>query len=96
MGYDLCHTAPMSREMPRLTVTLPGDLVNEVRARAGRGGVSAWMAQAAAERLGRDRLAAAIAEYEADAGPITDEEIAAARTRTAWRPDEQRQSPPAA
>ncbi len=85
----------MNREMPRLTVTLPGDLVNEVRARAGRGGVSSWIAQAAAERLGRERLAAAIAEYEADAGPITDEDIAAARTRTAWQPPAGRRTPPA-
>lgn len=69
--------------MPRLTVTLPGDLAEEVRARAGRRGVSSWIAQAAAERLGRERLAAAIAEYEADAGLVTDEDIAAARTRTA-------------
>lgn len=82
--------------MPRLTVTLPGDLVEEVRARAGRGGVSSWIAQAAAERLGRERLAAAIAEYEADAGPITDEDIAAARVRTTWRPAAPRRKPPAA
>ena len=85
----------MNREMPRLTVTLPGDLVNEVRARAGRGGVSSWIAQAAAERLGRERLAAAIAEYEADAGPITDEDIEAARARTAWQPPAGRRTPPA-
>lgn len=82
--------------MPRLTVTLPGDLVEEVRARAGRGGVSSWIAQAAAERLGRERLAAAIAEYEADAGPITDEDVAAARARTAWQPTVRRGEPPSA
>jgi hypothetical protein len=86
----------MNREMPRLTVTLPGDLVEEVRERAGRGGVSSWIAQAAAERLARERLAAAIAEYEADAGPITDEDIAAARARTAWQPTTRRRKPPAA
>jgi len=81
--------------MPRLTVTLPSDLVEEVRARAGRGGVSSWIAQAAAERLSRERLAAAVAEYEADAGPITDADIAAARARTAWKPTARRK-PPAA
>lgn len=81
--------------MPRLTVTLPSELLEEVRARAGRGGVSSWIAQAAAERLARERLAAAIAEYEADAGLITDQDIAAARTRTAWQPAGQRR-PPAA
>ncbi|MGH9064369.1 MAG: CopG family transcriptional regulator [Acidimicrobiales bacterium] len=81
--------------MPRLTVTLPGELVEEVRVRAGRGGVSSWIAQAAAERLSRERLAAVIAEYEAEAGPITDEDIAAARARTAWKPATRRK-PPAA
>jgi hypothetical protein len=83
-------------EMPRLTVTLPGDLLAEVRVRAGRGGVSSWIAQAAAERVGRERLATAIAEYEADSGPITDEDIAAARVRTAWQPPTRRRKPPAA
>jgi hypothetical protein len=70
--------------------------VEEVRAWAGRGGVSAWIAQAAAERLGRERLAGAIAEHESEAGPITDEDIAAARARTAWQPTARRRKPPAA
>jgi hypothetical protein len=82
--------------MPRLTVTLPPELLEEVRARAGRGGVSSWIAQAAAERLSRERLAAAIAGYEAEAGQITEEDIAAARARTTWEPVKQRRKPPAA
>lgn len=82
--------------MPRLTVTLPRELVEEVRARANPGGVSSWVAQAVAERVGRERLAAAIAEYEAEAGPITDEDIAAARAHTAWEPPVRRHKPPAA
>lgn len=82
--------------MPRLTVTLPGDLLEEVRVRAGRGGVSSWMAQAAAERLARERLATAIAEYEAEAGRVTDEDIAAARARTGWQPPARRPKSPAA
>ncbi len=82
--------------MPRLTVTLPADLVEDVRARAERGHISSWIAQAVAERLARERLAAAIAEYEAEAGAITDEDIAAARARTAWEPSIRRSKPPAA
>jgi len=58
--------------------------------------VSSWIAQAAAERLARERLSAAIAEYEADAGRITDEDIAAARASTAWQPVARRRKPPAA
>lgn len=86
----------MERETPRLTITLPADLLDEVRTRAGRGGVSSWIAQAAADRLSRERLAAAIAEYEADAGQITEVDIAAARDRTTWRPAARRRKPPAA
>lgn len=82
--------------MPRLTVTLPGDLVDEVRLRAGRGGVSSWIAQAATERLARENLAAAIADFEAEAGPLTEKDIAAARARTAWQPTVRRRKPPAA
>ncbi len=82
--------------MPRLTITLPGELAEQVRARAGRGGVSSWIAEAAAERLSRERLADAIAAYESAAGPITDEDITAARARTAWEPTARRGKPPAA
>lgn len=82
--------------MPRLTVTLPADLLDEIRARADRGNVSSWIAQAAAERLARERLAAVIADYEAETGAITDEDIAAARDRTAWQPRGRRRKPPAA
>lgn len=82
--------------MPRLTVTLPAELVEEVRARADRGNVSSWIAQAVAERLARERLATAIAEFEADNGAITDEDIAAARARTAWKPPARRRKTPAA
>lgn len=82
--------------MPRLTVTLPADLVEDVRARAERGNISSWIAQAVAERLARERLAAAIAEYEAEAGAVTDEDIAAARAHTTWEPSLRRSKPPAA
>lgn len=82
--------------MPRLTITLPADLVEDVRARAERGNISSWIAQAVAERLSRERLAAAIAEYEAEAGAITDEDIAAARAHTAWEPSIRHSKPPAA
>lgn len=80
----------MDRTMPRMTVTLPADLAEEVRARADRGNVSSWIAQAIAERLARERLAGAVAEYEAESGAITDEDIAAARARTAWKPPTRR------
>jgi len=76
--------------MPRLTITLPAELVEEVRARTDRGTLSSWIAQAVAERLARERLAAAIAEYEDAAGVITEDDVAAARDRTAWKPTDGR------
>jgi len=57
--------------MPRLPGTPPG-----IPALASR----------EAERLAMARLSAAVAEYEVDAGRITDEDIAAARAHTAWQP----------
>jgi len=44
----------MERTMPRLTVTLPPDLVKEVRSRVGPRAISAWVAQALAEHLRRE------------------------------------------
>lgn len=82
--------------MPRITVTLPAELVEEIRAQVGRGETSAWVAQAISERLARQRLAAAVAAYEAETGPITDEDIAAAKDRTAWKPARVRRKSPAA
>ncbi len=82
--------------MPRLTVTLPAELVEEVRSRADRGNVSSWIAQAMAERLARERLAEAVAVYEAESGVITDDDILAARERTAWQPMARHRKPPAA
>ncbi len=86
----------MDRDMPRLTLTLPAQLLDAVRERAGRGGVSSWIAQAAADRLGREQLAAAIADYQAEAGPLTSDDLAKALERTTWRPAAERRSSPAA
>jgi hypothetical protein len=82
--------------MPRVTVTLPADLVEEMRARVGPRETSAWVAGAIADRLALERLGAAVAEYESENGPITDEDIAAALKRTAWKPTKSRRKPPAA
>jgi Arc/MetJ-type ribon-helix-helix transcriptional regulator len=85
----------MAREMPRITVTLPPDLVDEIRAQVGPRETSAWVARAITEYLARERLAAAVAEYEAETGPISEEDIAAANKRTAWKPPRRRRSPAA-
>lgn len=86
----------MAREMPRITVTLPPDLVEEIRARVGPRETSAWVARAITEYLARERLAAAVAEYEGETSPISEDDIAAAKTRTAWKPARPRRRSPAA
>lgn len=82
--------------MPRLTVTLPPELVQEVRRRVGHREMSGWVALAISERLGREDLMAAVADYEAESGPITEEDIAAAKRRTAWELARRQRKPPAA
>lgn len=85
----------MAREMPRVTVTLPADLVDEMRARIGPRETHAWVAAAIADRLALERLGAAIADYETEHGAIGAEDIAAALDRTAWKPRTRRRKPPA-
>lgn len=86
----------MAREMPRVTVTLPADLVDEMRAQIGPRETSAWVAGAIADRLALERLGAAVADYESEHGAITDADVAAALKRTTWKPTKSRRKPPAA
>lgn len=86
----------MAREMPRVTVTLPAALVEEMRAQVGPRETSAWVAGAIADRLALERLGAAVADYESEHGEISDSDIAAALKRTAWRAGNSRRKPPAA
>lgn len=72
----------------RVTITVEVDLLNHAKAAVHSGvcrSVSEWIGQAMAEQLAKDdRLAALdelIAEFEAEHGPITDEEIAEQRQR---------------
>ena len=71
-------------QMRRVTVTVDGDLLDEVAGAVAEGradSVSAWVAEAIAQRSERDRrlreLAVLVAEYEAEHGSITEEELAA-------------------
>ena len=77
------------RGMPskeRLTITVAPELV-EAGQRAVQAGdadsISAWISNAISEKVTRDNqhraLAAAIADFEAEHGEITDDEIAAQR-----------------
>ena len=70
----------------RITVSLDADLARRIRLQAELEGrtVSAWLSDAAAAELGRQGLAAVIADYEAEFGAFTDEEMQAAKERLGW------------
>jgi len=67
----------------RVTVTVEETAVRaaEAAVAAGRApSVSAWVAEAMADRARRDSLADVLAEIRAELGPATDEETAWARS----------------
>lgn len=67
----------------RVTVTVDADVVAaaEAAVAAGRApSVSAWVAEAMAERSRREQLNDVLAEIRAELGPATDEETAWARS----------------
>ncbi|HEY3556074.1 MAG TPA: hypothetical protein VGL05_01350 [Kribbella sp.] len=66
----------------KLSVTIPTDLAEELRSRAGRGNVSAYVTHALVRQLEHDRLGDLLSELAAVHGPVTDEELA--RARAEW------------
>ncbi|WP_042364951.1 hypothetical protein [Streptacidiphilus neutrinimicus] len=62
----------------KYSVSLPEDLAETVRERTGPGGFSAYLAEALEQKLAMDRLAEIVSDFEADNGPLSREEIAAA------------------
>ncbi len=73
------------RVMPveRVTVSLEADLAEAVRqaADADAQNLSAWLADAARRRLASRGLKDVIAEWEAEHGPFSDDELTSARSR---------------
>lgn len=84
--YYWRYHSGMTPRKQRLTVTVDPELVaagNQAVARGAAGSLSAWVSLALTDKARRDRqleeLRAAIADYEAEFGEITDEEITAQR-----------------
>jgi hypothetical protein len=69
----------MADPTEKLSITVPRDIADAARARSGTGGLSAYIAAAVARQVERDNLNELIAVAEAEHGPITDQEVAAAR-----------------
>ncbi len=69
--------------MERLTISLESELAESVREAAGvdSTNVSTWLAEAARRQLDARGLAGVVAEWEAQHGAFTDEELALARRR---------------
>jgi hypothetical protein len=62
----------------KVTVTIPEDLLEEVRAEAAEQGLSAYVAEALRVRRDRDRLRELVDWLEEEYGPVTEDERAAA------------------
>jgi hypothetical protein len=76
---------PRGKPSPKLAITVDANVHEKLVAAAAEEGVSvsAWMTGAARSALRvRDGLAA-VAEWEAERGPLTEVELAAARQRVA-------------
>jgi len=76
---------PRGKPSPKIAITIAADVYEQIVASAARRGlsVSAWMTDAARLALKvRDGLAA-VAEWEAEHGALTEAELEAARRRLA-------------
>lgn len=72
----------------RITITMEEEQARDVRAAAADAGmsVSAWLGEAAARALRHQGLGAWLAEWEAEHGAFTEEELEAASERLRARP----------
>ncbi|WP_435172347.1 CopG family transcriptional regulator [Actinacidiphila sp. bgisy145] len=62
----------------KVTVTIPEDLLDEIRAEAAERGLSAYVAEALRAKRDRDRLVELVNWLEEEHGPVTGDERAAA------------------
>lgn len=62
----------------KVTVTIPEELLDEIRADAAERGLSAYVADALRAKRDRDRLVELVDWLQEEYGPITEEESAAA------------------
>ncbi len=60
----------------RITITLDAELLDELRSRVGRGGVSAYVVEAVKDRLRKDPILELLDQLDEMYGPLTDEQIA--------------------
>ncbi|MFJ4120350.1 hypothetical protein DLE01_20960 [Streptomyces sp. FT05W] len=62
-----------------ICVSMPSELVGELRSRTGRRGLSGYVTEAVRHQLAMDGLAEIVAAHEEEHGALTEQEIEAAR-----------------
>ncbi|MCJ1677814.1 hypothetical protein MTF65_10760 [Streptomyces sp. APSN-46.1] len=62
-----------------ISVSMPAELISELRSRAGRRGVSSYITEAVRHQLAMDGLAEIVAAHEEEHGALTEQEIETAR-----------------
>jgi Arc/MetJ family transcription regulator len=67
----------------KVSLSIDEDVLTEARERAGRRELSSYVNEALRRQLQRDRLAALLAEMDAESGPIADDVMEQARRP--WR-----------
>jgi post-segregation antitoxin (ccd killing protein) len=72
----------MGNPAAKLSVSVPGDLAEELRRSVGSRGLSGFVTRAIAHELERERLGKLLAEWDAEHGPIPPAELA--RVRRQW------------
>jgi hypothetical protein len=84
----VCDIIVCMAQVDRFSVTMPPDLGEDVRRAAERQGVSvsAWLSEAAADRLRNELLGAALDAWESEDGSFTDAELTAAASRLGLTP----------
>ncbi|MFE1609631.1 hypothetical protein ACFW7P_12825 [Streptomyces albidoflavus] len=63
----------------KYSISLPEDLAEAARAHVGRGGFSAYVAEALEQRIAMDKLQEIVDDYESDHGELNGEDVEAAR-----------------
>jgi Arc/MetJ-type ribon-helix-helix transcriptional regulator len=74
--------AGLHGKVQKVSVSMPAELTDAVRARTGTGGFSRYVTEAVQERVRLDLLDDLSAELEAEYGPVPEEELR--RARAEW------------
>ncbi|MFC7796679.1 hypothetical protein [Streptomyces cinereoruber] len=63
-----------------ISVSMPSELVSELRSRTGRRGLSSYITEAVRHQLAMDGLAEIVEAHEEEHGALTEQEVEAARS----------------